>query len=144
MRPTLTIVLTCLALGGYACGDARREEAGRLLQALESLDVGAPVKRREARIEALRSLPIEDPGLARVREQCVTVHAGLLAAEREQAAAGRALKAAAAMHAGQGIPPTEAERITQAIARSEQAWAAARAALPKCEAATRDLVLHKR
>ena len=144
MRPAFAIVLACLALGAGACGDARREEAGRLLQALDLLDVAAPVERREARIAALRGMAIQDPGLARVRDQCVAVHAGLLSAEREQAEAGRSLKAAAAMHAGQGIPPADAERITQSIARSEQAWAAARAALPKCEAATRDLVLHKR
>lgn len=144
MRPASAIFLVCLGVGACACGDARREEASRLLQALDSLDVAAPDERREARIATLREMAIRDPGLAQVRDQCVTVHAGLLSAEREQAAAGRALKAAAASHAGHGIPPAEAERITQAIARSEQAWNAARAALPKCEAATRELLLHKR
>lgn len=144
MRTVTAIFLACILVAACSCEDARRAEAARLLDALQALDVTSPVERRETLLDALRALPIAHPDLTEVRNQCVAVHAGLLDAERAQRDAGRELKAAAARNSGHGIPPEEAARISESIARSETAWAAAHAALPKCEAATRDLVLRKR
>ena len=136
------MILSCIAaLTGCSCEDPRREQARRLFDALQALDVAAPPARRDARLDALRRLPLDDPDLARTRDGCLTVHEGLYAAEQAQAQAQDALRQASAARGDGGLAASDAARIRAAITRSERARERALAALPECERATRELLL---
>lgn len=143
MLRVAVVILACVApaVGCSSCDDPRRAQARLLLDALQALDVAASPARREAGLDALRRLPLDDPDLARTRDGCVTVHAGLAAAEHEQGQARDALARAAAHGVDGGLSASTAEQVRTAIARSEQARERALAALPECERATRDLLL---
>jgi hypothetical protein len=129
-----------------ACGNekAPRGEARELFDRISSLDPNAPDASRRARLQDLERLQLRDPALARVRDVCLTAHGGMLEAEDAQAVAKRSLAAAEQRNPGGGIPAVEAQRIADAIDRSNRALAAAQAALPRCEEQSRELALRAR
>lgn len=125
-----------------ACGsrNSSRQEAQALLERISAVDLRAPHERRAQQVEALAKLPLASNELSAVRDACSKAHGGLLAAEREQAAARAALgRLAATAERDQAQLAAVAAQLSSA-ARQLQA---AQAALPTCEARALDLALHR-
>lgn len=131
-----------ILLGALGCSGKKgeREAAISLLERISALDIEAPSEARARQIDALAQLPLRDPELAHVRDQCVMAHQGLLRAELEQDGARAALEVAAKRHGDGGIPPAETQAIAARIKRSNQALAEAQQALPDCDQNSRKLV----
>jgi hypothetical protein len=120
------------------CGgdDARSEQARALLERIARLDIRAPADRRAQQIQHLRGLSLADPELARVRDACALAHAGLLAAETEQAGVRRRIEAAA----DAGPSELELASIASALQQAGRRLRDAHGALPECETQTRVLL----
>ena len=58
-----------------------------MLERIAAVDLRAPLADRARQIAALRAVVLHDAKLVDVRDRCARVHAGLLAAEQEQAGA---------------------------------------------------------
>src|SRR5262245_36434441 len=88
-RARARFVAALIPLLALACSrqNSEREEARSLLERIAAVDLRASFDQRAQRIDALRELALSSPKLHAVRERCVEAHAGLLAAERQQAAA---------------------------------------------------------
>jgi hypothetical protein len=131
LQVAAVILLFCAACGRE---NSQRTDALALLDRISALDLRVNSAERARRIERLRALTLSDAGLVRVRDRCAMVHAGLLAAEIEQATARQRLDAAEAR--GVPAPRAELEAIAAAVAHASQSLQSARAALPECEQST--------
>jgi hypothetical protein len=129
-------VAALILLFSAACSrdNSQRAEALALLERIATLDLRASSAERTRRIERLRALPLSDAALVRVRDRCALAHAGLLAAELEQATARQRLDAAEAR--GAPVARAELEAIAAAVAHASQSLQSARTALPECEQST--------
>jgi hypothetical protein len=116
--------------------NSEREDAEALLARIAAIDLRAPLDLRAQQIERLRTLPVRSPALANVRDGCARVHAGLLAAEKEQVRARERLG-----HARQPVSQAELTQIAADIAEAGQRLQKANAELPACQDATRKLAL---
>jgi hypothetical protein len=132
------IPLLALACGGQ---NSEREQAKALLERIARVDLRASFEVRAQQIDALRSLPLREPALHELREQCVKAHAGLLAAERQQVAARQRIDSAE--DAGRR-DQAELAAIAAQLSQAANLLRAAHAALPECERRARNLVLGKR
>jgi hypothetical protein len=128
-------LIPALALG---CGndDSGAEQARALLDRIARLDLRAPADERARRIEQLRALALTDPQLARVRDACALAHAGLLAAESEQAAVREQLD----QPRDAPIGPAELAEMAARVKQAGQRLGDARSSLPECDAHTRALL----
>jgi hypothetical protein len=104
------------------------------------MDPRAPVEQRARQLERLRAVPLEDPELARVRDGCAAAHAGLLAAEEEQAA----IRARLDQAPDGGVGQAELALMAALVARAGERLEAAQHALPECEQQTRALLARYR
>lgn len=140
------VVVAALILVFSACSGEKtsRTQAQALLERISSLDIEASFEIRERQLRDLEVLPLRDPQLAAVRDQCLAAHRGLLRAEVEQDAASSALESAAAQYGDAGIPPVETEAIAARIRKSSDSLAEAQHALPDCDRRTLDLVKRAR
>jgi hypothetical protein len=123
-------------LSGCGSSESHNEQVGALLQAIGTLDLRAPIDRRARQIERLRALPLKDPKLVHVRDSCVLAHAGLLAAESEQAGVRRKLDLAG----DGGLTQPELVSIAASVRQAGERLRDAQGALPECEAQTRALL----
>jgi hypothetical protein len=140
IRASVAVVILAFVVC-CGCGNSSRAEAQALLERISAVDLHASFAHREARVKALRDLPLASPELAKVRDACSKAHGGLLAAERSQAVARSELdRLAAATDRDQSDLAAVATRLKAAAAQ----LAAAQAALPLCEARAKELALHKR
>lgn len=141
-RRIWALIAWLAAAGGLGCGgeDPRAQQARALLERIARLDLRGPADERARRIEQLRALALTDPQLVRVRDACALAHAGLLAAESEQAAVRERLDRTG----DAAINPPElalmAAQVQQAGARLRDAHDA----LPECETRTRELLERQR
>jgi hypothetical protein len=128
-------LILCL---GCACGseNSRAQEARALLERIAALDLRAPPAERARQIEHLRALQLADPDLARVRGACVLAHAGLLAAESEQAGVRSRLDRAG----DAGLREPELTLVAATVRQAGERLRDAQAALPECETRTRALL----
>jgi len=128
-------LILCL---GWACGseDSRAAEARALLERIGSLDLRASAGERARKIERLRALQLAHPELAHVRDACALAHAGLLAAESEQAGVRDRLDQAG----DGGLREAELTRLAAAVKQAGERLHDAQAALPECETRTRELL----
>ncbi len=128
-------LILCL---GCACGseESRGTEARALLERIASLDLRASVSQRARQIERLRALQLAHPELARVRDACALAHAGLLAAESEQAGVRDRLDRAG----DGGLRETELAQLAAAVKQAGERLHDAQGALPECETRTRELL----
>lgn len=147
MKPTNSraraqFVAGLIPLFVLACGsqNSEREEARALLWRIADVDLRAPFDQRAQQIEALRTMKLGSRELLGAREQCVHAHAGLLAAERQQADARTRI--GRAEDAGQR-DPAELVAIAAALADAAKGLRAAHAAIPQCEDRVRELMLGK-
>lgn len=138
-RVFLQFVANVILLLQTACArtNSERAEAQALLARISSVDLRASLPDRAAQIAALRGLVLRDAALVGVRDGCARVHAGLLAAEREQAGARERLGRV------EQQKPTEAElqAIAASVAHAAKQLQAAQGELPACEHSTRALAL---
>jgi hypothetical protein len=120
-----------------SASNSERTEAQALLERISAVDLRAPFADRERQVAALRALELRDAKLADVRDRCARVHAGLLAAEQEQATARDRLGRA------EQQKPDEAElqAIAASLAHAAAQLRAAQGELPACERSTRELAL---
>lgn len=138
----LALSACAIAAALLGCGgeDSGAREARDLLERIARLELRGPADERARRIEQLRALALTDPELVRVRDACALAHAGLLAAESDQAAVRLRLEQAG----DAAISPPEltvmAAQVQQASARLRDA----QSALPECESRTRALLARKR
>ena len=125
-----------------ACGvqNSEREQAQELLTRISKIDLNAPFDRRWQQIEALRALPLAAPALHEARERCVQAHAGLLAAERQQADARTRIERA---EASGTRDRAELAAIGAGLADAARALQHAHRALPDCEQQARALALRR-
>lgn len=123
------VVVGACVVAACDLGGAEREQVRAFLARVAAVDLRAPAEERERQIAALRDVALSDPGLVRVREQCVSAHAGLLAAERAQAAARQELDRAGPS----GLEQVALTRIAGDVARAGQTLRAAQAVLPECQ-----------
>ena len=132
------LIAVLLASVAPACGgeDSRAREAQSLLERIARLDLRGPAGERARRIEHLRALELSDPELARVRDACALAHAGLLAAESEQAAVRERLDGAA----DAAISAAEVTLLAAQVKQASQQLLDAQRALPECETRTRALL----
>lgn len=124
-----------ILLSGPGCGgnNSQRREAEALLARISAVDLSAPFDQRARQVERLRALQVHDPQLAGVRDACVRVQAGLLEAERQQAAARERL-------AGSSKPSeAELDAVARKVASAGARLRQAQAELPACERSTREL-----
>ena len=134
----LSACLTAGAALGCGSEDRRAEQARALLERIARLDPGGPADERARRIEHLRALELKDPELVRVRDACALAHAGLLAAESDQAAVRQKLDRAGASDAA--ISPPEVALMAVQVQRASDRLRDAHGALPECERSTRALL----
>jgi hypothetical protein len=128
--------LILLSAGSCHGVNSEREDAQALLARIAAVDVRAPLDLRAQQVEDLRRLPLNSAALARVRDACVRVHTGLLAAERQQLRARDRLA-----RAPQPVSQTELSAIAADIAQAGQRLQQANTELPACQQATRELAL---
>jgi hypothetical protein len=134
------------ALLGLACHGAchgeksEREPTLELLGRISAIDVHAPFADRAARLRDLMGLPLADPRLIRVRDQCALAHGGLLSAEREQAA----VRVRIDRGDREPVVATELAGLQEALARAAASLRDAHTSLPDCERSTRELTAETR
>jgi hypothetical protein len=145
MKPTnyrarARFVAALILLSAVACGgqNSEREEARELLTRISKLDLNAPFERRGQQIEALRALKLTVPALHEARERCLQAHAGLLAAERQQADSRARIERAEAEGRRE---QAELDAIATGLADAARALQHAQKALPECEQRARELAL---
>lgn len=92
---------------------------------------------RDGQIEALRTLPLKEPELVKLREACVAAHAGLVDAERQQAQVRARLDAAGP---NDRLQQSELAKLGESLAKAGEQLRKANEAVPDCEARTRELV----
>ena len=138
-RLILRFVAGVILLPHAACSrtNSERADAQALLERISAVDLRAPLPERARQVAALRGLELHDAALASVRDRCARVHAGLLAAEEEQANARERLGRA------EQQKPSEAElqAIAASVAHAAAQLRAAQGELPACEDSTRALAL---
>jgi hypothetical protein len=134
----LALVACLIPAAALGCGrdDSGAEQARALLDRIARLDLRSPADERARRIEQLRALALTDPQLARVRDACALAHAGLLAAESEQAAVRKQLDQPRDAAISQAELAVMAAKVQQASQRLRDA----QGALPECETHTRALL----
>jgi hypothetical protein len=136
----ISALVACLipaALLGCGGEDASgAEQARALLDKIARLDLNGPHDERARRIEQLRALALTDPQLARVRDACALAHAGLLAAESEQAAVRKRLD----QPRDAAISQAELTLMAAQVQQASQRLRDARSALPECDTQTRALL----
>jgi hypothetical protein len=93
---------------------------------------------RGQQIAELRTLKLSVPTLHEARERCVQAHAGLLAAERQQADSRARIERA---EADGRRERSELDAIAASLAEAARALQHAHQALPECEQKARDLAL---
>jgi hypothetical protein len=120
--------------------NSERAEAQELLTRISKLDLNAPFDVRGQQIEALRAFPLTVPAMHDVRERCVQTHAGLLAAERQQADARTRIERA---EAAGTRDPGELTAIAASLADAARALQDAHRALPDCEKQARELAFKR-
>ena len=144
LRGKCRCVAALILIVAGACGreNSQRAEAQALLARISKLALDAPAEVRAEGIRQLRALPLTNPRLVHTRDQCALAHAGLLAAELEQAQV-RARMDAAEKKASQ-VDKAELESIAAALAHATASLKEGQAALPECERATRALAMKYR
>ena len=138
----MRVVAALIPVLAAACGlqNSEREEAQELLTRISKLDLNAPFDVRGQQLEALRAFPLRAPALHDVRERCVQTHAGLLAAERQQADARSRIERA---EAAGTRDPGELKAIAASLADAARALRDAHRALPDCEKQARELAFKR-
>jgi hypothetical protein len=144
VRRAFCVVLAALGLLACAREKSEFEEARALLERISALDPGASGPQRKARLDALSALPLTDPALARLRDQCFLAHGGLLRAELEQAAARARLSRLEGRDAAAPDVQQQAAVAAEEIRRSDAALADARGPFDQCTRETRALTLRLR
>lgn len=137
-RPEIALVFfVALACGVAGCGQQSHDgnEARALLERLTAIDLRASEGERAVRIAGLRSLPLAQPELRALRDRCVLAYGGLLAAERMQEDVRRRLD----HPSDAGFPPAELAALRASLAEATAQLGGARAALPECLDAAREL-----
>jgi hypothetical protein len=131
----LARLMLCLAC---SCGsdDSHAQQARALLERIAALDLQATASHRAGQIQRLRGLKLAHQDLARVRDACVLAHAGLLAAESEQAAVRGKLDRAG----DAGLREPELTVVAAALRQAGERLRDAQQALPECETRTRALL----
>jgi hypothetical protein len=145
MKPTISrararFVAALIPILAGACGgqNSDREEARELLTRISKLDLNASFDVRGQQITELRTLKLTVPTLHEARERCVQAHAGLLAAERQQADSRARIDRA---EAEGRRDRSELDAIAASLAEAARALKHAHQALPECEQKARDLAL---
>lgn len=139
-KPAWVAWLILLLAFGCDGERSRADQARKLLERIARVHPSDPFPAREQQLEALRSLPLAEPDLVELRDVCSAAHAGLLAAEREQADVRARLDAAGS----QKLPEQELSQLAGALAQAGQKLGKAQAVLPKCEQGTRELLARYR
>ena len=134
-------VATLILCTSVACDSrsAERVEARDLLVHLNAVSDETSLVQRSAALAELQHLRLAVPEHVRARDACHAAHLGLLEAESLQASARKAM-ASSAPQPGGALSKAEAAAITNDIERSNKALATAKANLPVCERATRELL----
>jgi hypothetical protein len=139
-RARARFVAVLIPILASACGgrNSEREEARELLTRISKLDLNASFEQRGQQIEALRGVKLSVPALHEARERCLQAHAGLLAAERQQADSRARIDRA---EADGRRDRAELAAIAAGLADAARALQHAHRALPECEQRARELAL---
>jgi hypothetical protein len=112
-----------------------RAEARALITSLNAVsDQQGSLVERNAALDRLDQLPLQEPTHVQTRDVCRAAHRGLLEAETAQAEARRALSTTGTLQTG------EAAVIAADIERSNRALGVAKQRFPECEQAMRQLL----
>lgn len=134
-------MVLAIALG---CDQDERELQRELLQRVEAIDVSQAPDARAKQVAALDKLPVQQPKLAELQQDCVEAHRMLLQAERHQARARDALKKQAkAMREGT-LEDAAARQLAGDLQRSDEALQHATELFRICQQGARDLALRLR
>lgn len=136
------LVAALALLGCDGREERQRAEARTFLALYEATDHRAPVPERERKIEQLAQLGLSDELVQKARDECVSAHRTLVAAEREnERAASQLDRAIAASPGGAALAPEDTVRIGEGIKQAERSLSDARTRFERCEAQARSLSL---
>jgi hypothetical protein len=133
-----------VALGWVAfsgCGRSVRTEARAFLQALNTIDINAPIEQRRPQIARLRALQVHHPEVKEALNRCLAAHDALLMAEEEQQRVQYRLDNALKGTQAKSFSAEEASRLNTMIMRSDENVVRARTLFPGCNTSVRSLTL---
>lgn len=142
VRPRVLLLL--LASAGCNGESAAKTEAHDLLQRIQAIEDDTSLEARKKALDALVLLRLESSDNRKARDACHAAHAGLLAAETEQAIAKKALDEAQKGPSGAPLSAQSGKLVADAIERSNRALAAAQKHFPSCETAMQGLIARAR
>lgn len=130
------------ALGCAACSgeSTARLQARELVERINAIEDETSLAARKKALDALLLLPLTSGENRKARDACHAAHAGLFAAEAEQAMAKKALDDAQKGPSTAPLSADDGKRVAEAIERSNLALQAAQKHFPSCETAMQGLI----